>query len=117
MSNWINELEALAKAATPAPWEVDAGNNVVTAMELPTRDHGPMRHQVCEGQLNPQGNKDAEFIAALNPATVLRLLAMLRECEELFEDFECHEDTDIEQRSQCRNMLRYVRTDPRQGNK
>lgn len=61
----INELEELAKAATPGPWKLSgtehvvAGGNYVVALD-------------CRSE-------DAKHIAAANPSAILELIAAYRE--------------------------------------
>lgn len=71
---WLEELEAKADAATPGPWvagEVLERGTVV-------RGHNMIidcRHTPDEGHF---GGHNAAFIAAANPQTVQRLVAMVK---------------------------------------
>ncbi len=72
----IEKLEALAKAATPGPWERSEGNEVSVSYEGDEayccwEEAGPA--QVAGG--TEQSRADADFIAAANPAAVLELIA------------------------------------------
>lgn len=66
----LDELEAAAKKATPGPWEIYKG-------------------QVCNKTLGffvstcsePDQRDDADYIARLDPATVLWLVQRARRCE------------------------------------
>lgn len=72
MTNYA-ELTRLAEAATPGPWEIDEARQIfaksvgeyVAITEIEDFDPIPFE----------QGAKDAEFIAAANPAVLLILLA------------------------------------------
>lgn len=88
----IEELRKLAEAACPGPWRAAKGyNRHQNVVELPN-DEGVL----CWFSVDPDPTNDArweasaQLIAALNPATVLRILAdreaaeaRLREAEEL----------------------------------
>lgn len=71
----LDELEALAKAATPGPWYV-AGC---------TDEHTDSKNRVCYrvrassfGGRDVEENRNRDYIAALNPAVALTLIAELR---------------------------------------
>lgn len=62
----LDKLEALAKAATPGPWQVPPGAlSTVTSADRPLLIDG--------GTLN-----DAQYIAALSPDVALKLIALAR---------------------------------------
>ena len=64
----LDQLEAKTKAATPGPWEPTQGGV-----------HESKRQTVVV--LDPScASHNKQFIAAANPATVLRLIGLLREC-------------------------------------
>lgn len=73
----LDELENLAKAATPGPWEYELGSddgfdhwqlfNPETLEYLVQDDSG----------VEPE-TRNLAFIAAANPATVLKLIAVVR---------------------------------------
>ncbi|MCD7983389.1 MAG: ead/Ea22-like family protein [Desulfovibrio sp.] len=67
---WLADLEAKAKAATPGPWLFE--NQGCTGPILGYGDD--VVYCACR-ILKP---RDAEYIAAANPATVLRLVGMVR---------------------------------------
>ncbi|CVB18616.1 Uncharacterised protein [Serratia marcescens] len=69
----FSELKAAAMAATPGPWGINrAGNKIVSNQSHPVATVSDAFHRqlACGGV-----GKDAEFIAAANPAAVLELLA------------------------------------------
>lgn len=73
-----SELERLAEAATQGPWK--ACGTIYEHMNCEVRGgakgEGQAIAQVWEG---PNAFKDGQFIAAANPATVLRLISALRQ--------------------------------------
>lgn len=69
----LDELEALAKAATPGPWVVD-GDECVRAEDLRI-----LYDNSCRDDEN--GTANAAFVSAANPAAVLDLIARLRAAE------------------------------------
>src|SRR5690625_557993 len=74
MSDWIDDLERKAKAATPGPWYAwDRGVGWLIALD----PDGDVR--LPEGMRTDLGRReDAEFIAAANPTAILRLIEDLR---------------------------------------
>ena len=76
----IDELEKLARAATPGPWSWD--NSDETRNEL----NAPHRMLFKEGFAPTAGDptfddfltEDVQYIAAANPDTVLKLIAVVR---------------------------------------
>lgn len=75
MDNKLSELKAAAMAATPGPWGINrTGNTIVSNHSHPVATVSDAFHrQLAGGGVG----KDAEFIAAANPAAVLALLAEL----------------------------------------
>lgn len=71
----FSELKAAAMAATPGPWSINrTGNTIVSNHSHPVATVSDAFHrQLAGGGVG----KDAEFIAAANPAAVLELLAEL----------------------------------------
>ncbi|WP_060444335.1 MULTISPECIES: ead/Ea22-like family protein [Serratia] len=69
----FSELKAAAMAATPGPWGINrTGNTIVSNQSHPVATVSDAFHrQLAGGGVG----KDAEFIAAANPAAVLELLA------------------------------------------
>jgi hypothetical protein len=73
----LDALEALAKAATPGPWYDDEGEVVCDAKDWPLVSRIDADGTVCtEGTA-----ADIAYIAAANPATMLALIARLREAK------------------------------------
>lgn len=70
-ADWIDDLERKAKAAAPGPWSADGygGGQQVT---------GETRTIFADRLALPE---DAEFIAAANPTTILRLILELQVAE------------------------------------
>lgn len=69
-------IEALAREATPGPWGRD-GTDVA-----PTRnDQGTIYVELWKRVAEALSPADAEFIAAANPATILDMIARIRELE------------------------------------
>jgi hypothetical protein len=74
----LDKLEALARAATPGPWEKSFGRYDVIA---PSESNAGLDlYHVCDtsGRNYPRRSCNADFIAAANPATVLALIALAR---------------------------------------
>lgn len=78
----LDELESKAKAATPGEWQHEDGGYVGQYIDgrfeysLVAYCGGPDRENMHEGPAN------AAYIAAANPATMLALIARIRELEE-----------------------------------
>ncbi|EPN9502461.1 TPA: ead/Ea22-like family protein [Serratia marcescens] len=71
----LSELKAAAMAATPGPWGINRiGNTIASNQSHPVATVSDAFHRQLAG--GGVGN-DAEFIAAVNPAVVLELLAEL----------------------------------------
>jgi hypothetical protein len=70
----LDELETLAKAATPGPWTHKSDINGLSNFVY--KGSG-MRRQVAR-TLKLSDDSDAAFIAALNPAVALALIAEVR---------------------------------------
>lgn len=81
----LDELERLAKAATPGPWKLRNGfeNGTKEVFRPDSKVKRPF--EVVElatvGTTSPKGKACAKFIAAANPDTVLELVRRLREAE------------------------------------
>lgn len=74
----LQQLKALALAATPGPWV--AGEPIQGAPRFLVADCGPVGKVYPADQKPSHGTTsmdDAKFIAAANPAVILKLLAML----------------------------------------
>ena len=66
---WLADLEAKAKAATPGPWVMDGVYPIYSI------GRGGLKDKTIG---HAQRQWDGDFISAANPATVLRLVAMVR---------------------------------------
>lgn len=79
----IDELEKLAREATPGPWEVDAGGYVCTKLLLPTPNDGYIKHEITGCYINGRNSrKNHKFIAAANPHVILELIKLIKEKNE-----------------------------------
>ena len=68
----LSILESLAKAATPGPWEVDSLYNI--------RSEDKVIVLVSKTYMSREPtNENAAYIAAANPAVILKLIAELRQ--------------------------------------
>lgn len=77
----LDALEALARAATPGPWQssVEGRDHASGDHVVLTQGEDLYPTVVVEGRdLNENWLADQDFIAAANPAVVLRLIEMLR---------------------------------------
>lgn len=85
-ADWIDDLERKAKAATPGPWYAwDRGVGWLIALD----PDGDVR--LPEGMRTDLGRReDAEFIAAANPTTILRLIEAARRAEDYNAEAERH---------------------------
>lgn len=93
--SWLDELESKARAATPGPWEADL-KGFESGVERKDTEAAPGEMVVyvppnadCQCKRCDAGcleEKDAAFIAAANPATVLRMVELLREAERMWKD-------------------------------
>lgn len=72
--NAVEELERLAKAATPGPW-MSTQSNVGEAVQVTARPIVGAQY-VAEGIFL---KRDAAYIAAANPQAILELLRHIRE--------------------------------------
>ena len=74
----IPELERLARAATPGPWSSCSSGAFVTA-----DNEAAGENYICS-LVNCDGTRETQaFIAAANPAAVLRLLAAVKAASKL----------------------------------
>ena len=90
----LDELERLAKAATPGPWEMRATEWSRYAVQKSQPDWGA----VADTSISHES--DMAFISAANPAVVLELVRRLREAEEI-------EGVLIDALEQCRGRFAY----------
>lgn len=78
----LDELERLAKAATPGPWEVYSEPDVgMPSTLMALRPSGDRVIKFFRDPLEPLSREDLDFAAAANPATMLALIARIRELE------------------------------------
>jgi hypothetical protein len=70
----LNELEALAKAATPGPWMHNDYFSVVQ-----THSNEVSLSAVCRKGNSDEPEATLAFIAAANPETILALITLVRE--------------------------------------
>lgn len=70
----LAELKALAEKATPGPWKHGPGSQMVSTRPVPDVQNCSGFSLVCRSGLGSHA-RDAEFIAALDPQTVLALIA------------------------------------------
>ena len=68
----LNELDKLAKAATSGRWSIDERNCEIVVSRPDMKD-------IAEAMSMHNGGCDAAFIAAANPATIISLIAELRQ--------------------------------------
>lgn len=82
----LNELEALAKDATQGPWMRLFGERTV----YDRMNDGCRGVAIVRTDTHPPCGKDVDnldFIAAANPATILALIALVRQQHEALEGF------------------------------
>lgn len=83
----LDALEAKAKGATPGLWETDYRQRYVFAATgvnvCEIRGYGELVHMVPECEAVEQMRSNGIYIAAANPATILELIAELRQTREL----------------------------------
>ena len=77
------ELERLARAATPGPWVWEHGE--LFNPEIREQHRRVIGSEPYEGQWIDDEGPDAAFIAAANPATILALLSSNREMRKALE--------------------------------
>lgn len=80
----LDELERLAKAATPGPWEVDGdGRDICGFAGRLGAANGEPPYEITEnnGFMRNSMAADAAFISAANPTVVLELVRRLRAAE------------------------------------
>lgn len=83
MSDWIDDLERKAKAATPGPWVADHSEEDNSAVKQEGRAW-------WDGLAFCGRPADAKFIAAVNPTTILRLIEAARRAEDYNAEAERH---------------------------
>jgi len=75
----LDELEDLALAATPGPWEVN-GQNLRSLHPALSRAGGSGNLMYCDGS-GWEHDGDPAYIAAVSPDVVLALIGRVRELE------------------------------------
>jgi hypothetical protein len=78
----LDNLEALAKAATPGPWRYTA-NGIIGSDAMPDEQFIVLWDDDGRNRFN-----DYPFIAASNPETILALIDLVREMGEVLENLE-----------------------------
>lgn len=99
----LDQLEAVARAATEGPWTFcGTDNNDECRME-----HGPFP-DCGYSHWTMMRPEDAAFIAAADPPTVLRLIAMAREGERMRETLRLSEGLHarLSEPASCRQLWR-----------
>ena len=83
----IAELEKLAREATPGPWLTKSSLYARVGCESVAKGDGSTFIADCDGDSGrvPQDAKNAAYIAAANPAAVLKLIAVVRAAERVLE--------------------------------
>lgn len=93
MANRLDQLEEIAKAATPGPWAIPVAN--VFRVIAPEAEHENPRMGLTPGypwrvvadtdpfNVNDTAAAEATFIATFNPSTVLSLVETARLLEQL----------------------------------
>lgn len=88
----IDEIEALAKAATPGPWQSSQYDDLEDS-----NGHDLLTSSGGVSCFNRAG--DADFVAAANPATILALIAevrALREDKARLDFYEANLNSDVD---------------------
>jgi hypothetical protein len=76
----LEALKQVALVATPGPWEATPSGNVLS--DVPAMDEfGPTAGRRFALRCSPSWHPDAKFIAAVNPAVILELIARLEHLE------------------------------------
>jgi|SRR6476661_1029811 len=87
----IAKLFKIVDAATDGPWDEDDGFVAVGGFGLEEQPYG---FQATDYADWTQRDHDAEFIAQFNPATVRKLLAVVKAAKEMREDMDHVEGSD-----------------------
>ncbi|MGV3580031.1 hypothetical protein [Brevundimonas sp.] len=88
----LDDLERLAKSATPGPW-VSLGDRVISDETHDTiagtglRANGARTLAAGDAPTTAEEARNAAYIAALNPATALRLISEVRAAREALKPF------------------------------
>jgi hypothetical protein len=81
MSDDLKELKRLAEAATPGPWRKSNHANSPRVYAPETDDRLGIEIQIRGNGNRDDNRKNANFIAATNPAAILKLLAELEQAK------------------------------------
>lgn len=74
----LSELEALARAATPGEWKHGPGSTMISTRPVPDAQNCSGFSLVCRSGIGVH-SRDAAFIVAANPQTILKLCQLLRD--------------------------------------
>ncbi len=77
----IEKLKALAQTATPGPWFVRPQANNTIGNVIDGNDNDNFHVTTW------RGNEDSEFIAAANPAQILKLIEMVEIMKDALEQY------------------------------
>jgi hypothetical protein len=100
----LDDLEAKAKAATSGPWRTD-GYSILRYSDGIAASQSNGSPEICnvllDGDYDPKTRHEralhnAAYIAAANPATVLELIAELRNTKKALEVFEGYVDAQFQ---------------------
>ena len=81
----LTELEALAKLATPGPWDTNPDGVLGYELEVTANNHYV---GICEA-----APYDALYIAAANPDTILKMIELIREMFDALDNYEYTDST------------------------
>jgi hypothetical protein len=121
MKSVLDNIERLAKEATPGPWEAmpppapshsDHGYRAITK---PWRSRDPCGVYALASNMVKPGEglvwgADAAYIAAANPAAVLAMVAVCREALEHIESMDAYEGGDLVPMNRTRGTTARLRS-------
>lgn len=81
MTDLIDQLEQAAKAATPGPWKVADTGSCITVGGADIGAVCRIANTVSGRPLSDEDRANAALIALADPATILKLLAVVRAAE------------------------------------
>ena len=84
----INELEKLAKAATPGPWRQSEHEHLKDCIMT----HGSNPVIYCD-EVPIMALEDAAYVAAANPQTILAMIELMREMFDALDNYEYTDST------------------------
>lgn len=79
----LDEIERLARAATPGPWFYDSYSRIWQSSAHEVDEALAFVPVECGDTATTQGKHDAAYIAAVHPQAILDLIARVRELEEM----------------------------------